>query len=134
MPTVLHESLVHMFRTSPTFAVDVLATALHVPLPAHDRATVNSADLSELLAVEFRADALVELWARAADGKERRVLTIVTESQLATDEDKKFTWPAYAAQARSRFRCPAYVLAVTLDAGVAARAALPVEVSPGCGS
>ena len=134
MPTVLHESLVHMFRTSPTFAVDVLATALHVSVPAHDRATVTSADLSELLSVEFRADAVVELWARVAHGKERRVLAIVTESQLAIDEDKKFTWPAYAAQARSRFRCPAYVLAVTLDAGVAAWAAEPVEVSPGCGS
>jgi len=134
MPTVLHESLVQMFRASPTFAVDVLATALRVSVPAHDRVTVTSADLSELLAVEFRADTVIELWARTAGGKERRVLAIVTESQIAIDDDKKFTWPAYAAQARSRFRCPAYVLVVTLDTAVGGWASSPIKVSPGCGT
>lgn len=134
MPTLLHESLVNMFRMSPEFAADVLATALGVSIPAHDRAAVTSADLSELLSVEFRADVVVELWARGADGKERRVLAIITESQLAIDADKLYTWPAYAALARARFRCPAYVLAVTLDPAVAQWASQAVEVSPGLGS
>ena len=134
MPTLLHESLVHMFRMSPAFAADVLATALGVAVPAYDRAAVTSADLTALLSVEFRADVVVELWARDADGKERRVLAIVTESQLAVDDDKTFTWPAYATQARARLRCPAYVLVVAVDPAVAAWAAQPIEVSPGLGT
>jgi len=134
MPSISHESLVNMFRMSPAFAVDVLATALGVDVPAHDRATVTEADLSELVPVEHRADLVIELWALGPDGRERRVLVIVAEPQLAVDVDKEFSWPVYAAAARAKFRCPAYVLVIALDAAVAAWAAQPLVVSPGRGS
>lgn len=134
MPTLTHESLVNMFRVRPALAVDLLRTTFGVAVPEFERVSVAEADATEAVPVEFRADLVVELWARDAQGVERRVLVIVLEAQLATDDDKTYTWPVYASVMRARRRCPAYVLVVTLDVSVAAWASRAIEVSPGLGT
>jgi predicted transposase YdaD len=74
---------------------------------------VGNADLTEL-PPEFRADLVLRFFF----GKEL-VLVIVLEVQLARDDRKHYTWPAYAAVERARASCPALLVVLTLDRDVA---------------
>lgn len=50
--------------------------------------------------------------------------------QLAIDEGKRFTWPAYVATLRSRWRCPVCLLVICDDTAVAQWAGKPIPI--GC--
>jgi hypothetical protein len=119
-----HEGFVLLFRNRPELAVE-LARSLGVPVPAFTEARIESADLTEIVPTEYRADLIVLL----VDGVP--VLAIIVEVQLARDADKSFSWPMYASSARARFRCPAFVLVVTPDDDVARWAAAPIALGPG---
>lgn len=124
---MLHEALVELFRNRPVLAAELLAEALDVPLPRFTEARVESADLTEIIPRELRADLLVLLL------DDRPVLVIIVEVQLQWDPDKIFAWPAYVAGARARYRCPACLLVVTPDAALARRLAQPIVLGPGEG-
>ncbi len=83
------------------------------------------ATLAELQPAEFRAD-LVLRSAGAEDGCGPRAW--VVEVQLHIDEDKRFTWPLYAAGIRQRLRCPVTLVVLTLDESVARWAATPIAL------
>jgi hypothetical protein len=88
MPSMLHESVVLLFRNRPELAAELLRDALGVRLPPYVGARIESADLSEAVPTEYRADLVVLL----VNGEP--VLAIVVEVQLRIDERKRFTWPA----------------------------------------
>lgn len=125
MPSLSHEALLLLFRNRPELAPELLREALGVELPAYTEVRVESADLTDVVPAEYRADLVVLL----VDGKP--VFAIVVEVQLARDERKRFTWPVYLTGLRARFECEATVLVVTPTMDVARWAAEPIELGPG---
>jgi hypothetical protein len=127
VPSLLHEALVELFRNRPVLAAELLAEALDVPLPRFTEARIESAELTDIIPRELRADLLVLLL------DDRPVLVIIVEVQLRWDPDKVFAWPAYVAGGRARYRCPACLLVVTPDAALARRLSQPIVLGPGEG-
>jgi hypothetical protein len=119
-----HEALARLFRDRPELAPEMLRL-FGVPLPDYQEARVESADFNQFAPIEFRADLVVLL----VDGKP--VLGIVIEVQLSEKAEKRLTWPVYVSTLRARMGCPACVLVVAPDAGVARWAAAPIDIGPG---
>jgi hypothetical protein len=124
VPSLIHEGLVLLFRNRPELAPELLPL-LGVKVPRYTEIRIESADLTEPVPAEYRADLVVLL----VDG--RPVLAIVVEVQLAPDPRKLFTWPLYATGVRARFECQALVLVVAPEASVARWAARPIDIGPG---
>lgn len=122
MPTLEHEGLVALFENRPELAAELLASAGVHPLPDFTETAVQSASLSQLDPVAFRADAVV-LFKK----DDRPSLAIIVEVQRGIDRDKPFTWTSYAAAVFHRHRCPVCVLVVTPDRAVARWASEPIE-------
>lgn len=122
MASMQHEGLLLLFRNRPTLAPELLQDALGLGLPAWSEARVESAELTEVVPTEYRADLVVLL----LEG--RPVFAIVVEVQLARDEDKRKTWPLYLTSLRSRVGCPTALLVVAPDASVARWCAQPIEL------
>lgn len=125
MPSMAHEALALLFA-SPALTEHVLRFELGLDLPAFSDARLASADLSDLAPRERRADRLVVF-----SHHDTPRLAVIIEAQLRPDNDKAFAWPDYLVGARSRFRCPACVLVVTLDEPTAAWSARPIDLGPG---
>ena len=99
MPSQLHEMLLLLFRNRPALAPELLKEALGIELPAYSEVRLESAELTEAVPAEYRADLVVLL----VDGKP--VLGIVVEVQLKPDARKRFSWPVYVAGLRARLEC-----------------------------
>lgn len=125
MPSQLHEALLLLFRNRPTLAPELLREALHRELPSYTDVRIDSADLTEIPPTEYRADLVVSL----LDGAP--VLGIVIEIQLSPDERKRFAWPAYVVQLRSRLELPVCLLVVTADEATARWAVKPIDLGGG---
>jgi len=125
VPSLPHEGLVELFRNRPVLAAELLREAFDVPLPPFTEARIESANLTDIVPRELRADLLVLLL------DEEPVLVIIVEVQLHDDPKKLFAWPAYVAGARARYRCPACLLVVTPDAALAGRLSRPIVLGPG---
>ena len=122
MSSLLHEALVLLFRNRPDLAPELLRRVFGVELPRFAEARVASAELSEVVPREHRADLIVLL----LDGKP--VLAIVLEVQLSRDPEKHRSWPGYVIGARERYGCPAYLLVLCADEAVARWCAKPIEM------
>jgi hypothetical protein len=122
MVSTLHEALVLLFRNRPALAPELVQGALGVPLPPYTEVRLESADLTQTVPTEYRADLVVLL----VDG--RPVLAIVVEIQLTPDPDKRWSWPVYLPTLRARLRCPCLLLVVTTDEDVARWAATPIAL------
>ena len=83
---------------------------------------MESAELTEVVSTEYRADLVVLL----LEGKP--IFAIVVEVQLSRDEDKRKTWPLYLTSLRARVDCPTALLVVAPDASVARWCAQPIEL------
>src|ERR1041385_6387162 len=81
MASMRHEGLLLLFRNRPTLAPELLRDSLHFSLPSYSEARVESAELTEVVPTEYRADLVVLL----LEGKP--VFAIVVEVQLSRDED-----------------------------------------------
>ena len=127
MPSLSHEALLLLFRNRPELAPELLRDALHVLLPSYTEVRLESAELTDVLPAEYRADLVVLL----VEG--RPVLGIVVEVQLQRDERKRFTWPVYVAGLRARLACPACVLVVTPNEAVADWCRVAIDLGPGGG-
>jgi hypothetical protein len=122
MASMQHEGLLLLFRHRPTLAPELLRDALGLGLPPWSEARIESAELTEVVPTEYRADLVVLL----LEGKP--VFAIVVEVQLARDEDKRKTWPLYLTSLRSRVRCPTALLVIAPEASVARWCAQPIEL------
>ncbi len=125
MPSVIHEALILLFRNRPELAAELVRDVLHVDLPRFKEARIGSADLTEAQPAEYRADLVVEL---VDDGP---VGAIVLEVQRAPDEDKRLSWPSYAAVLRARLKREVCLLVVTPEESVAQWAARPIALGAG---
>src|SRR5262249_9920702 len=85
-----HEALVDMFRHQPTLAPVHRADALKIDIPAHKDVRLESAEVTDMIPTQYRADAVIVL-----SNEEGPVLAIVVEAQLSCDPDKWWRWPAY---------------------------------------
>jgi Arc/MetJ-type ribon-helix-helix transcriptional regulator len=121
MPSLLHEALVALFRNRPSLAPELLREALDIQLPSWSDIRLESAQLSEVIPAEYRADLVVLLL------QQQPVLAIVLEVQLHPDDDKRYSWPAYLAGFRARLRCPVMLMVVCPDAAVARWCAEPIH-------
>ena len=77
-------------------------------------AHIESADLTDIQPAPRYAD----LFVRLVDG-DRSVHGIIVEVQLERDEEKRYSWPMYAATALARFRCPVDLLVLAPKKNVA---------------
>ncbi|XXY44926.1 hypothetical protein WME91_33500 [Sorangium sp. So ce269] len=125
MPSVTHEALVELFKNRPRLAAEMLQDALGQPVPAFTEARVESSDFTEIVPSDRRADVIVVL---LVGEQQRPAMAIVVEVQLGVDPDKPYVWPVYVTQTRARHRCPAWLLAVTVDAEIARWCARPIEM------
>jgi hypothetical protein len=125
-PSFPHDSLVELFANCPGLAAELVRDVLHYEVPAFERAEVRRAELTQLVPTEYRSDLVV-----VCHGQAGPAYAFIVEVQLATDNDKLYSWPFYAAAARARYRCPASVLVVTPDRAVARWAARPIETGAG---
>ena len=125
-PSFTHDALIELFCHRPSIAAKLVSELLHYELPEFDHAEVSQAELTQILPTEYRAD-LVVLFRQGG----KVVLGLVVEVQLSPKETKRFAWPLYAAAVRGKYRCPASVLVVTPEMGVANWAARPIEAGPG---
>ncbi len=113
MASLKHEGLLLLFRNRPELAPQLLREVLGLTLPRWTEARVESAELTEVVPTEYRADLVVLL----LEGKP--CFAIVVEVQLSRDEDKRRSWPPYLTNLRSRVGCPTALLVVAPVAAVA---------------
>lgn len=119
----LHEGLVELLRKRPEVAGELLRQLLHQEVPAFTEARITDSNFNNVFPAEFRSDLAIVFY----DG-ETPVFSIIGEAQLDRKKDKRFAWPVYATTQRARCECPAIVLVVTPDAGVARWAAVPIAL------
>lgn len=117
--------LVLLFRNRPELAPDLLRESLHVELPAYSEVRLESAELTDVVPTEYRADLVVLL----VQG--RPVLGIVVEVQLSPDPRKRYSWPVYLASLRARLECDCCVLVVTASEATARWARRAIALGPG---
>lgn len=103
-----------LLRERPALAAELLGCVRSELVPAFSRAQLESGDLSEHAPAAYHADAVVTL------GDEDPALAVIVEVQLRPDQRKHLSWPAYLATARARLGCPAVLLVICPDDGVAA--------------
>jgi hypothetical protein len=109
MPSVLHQTLVSLFRDCPMLAPELIAqTSTDVELPVFDDIEASDADAVPLILPDYRADLVLVLRL-----DEEPVLALVVEAQLACDPGKRRSWPIYEAVLAARWRCKAGILVVT---------------------
>jgi hypothetical protein len=118
-----HEILVDLFKNRPALAAEILSEVLGVPLPPYTEARLASADLTEIQPAEYRADVVVALL-----DHDLPVRVIIVEVQLAVDPRKRLSWPAYVTVSRAIHGCPADLLVVAPDPGIAGWCAEPIEI------
>ena len=124
VPTLEHQGLVEMFRDNPSLAPHLLALVFHTAVPPHASARVADSALDQLVPVELRADLVVELH----NEQGAAVFAIVVEVQREKTPRKKYAWPAHLAIAHAERGCPAVLLVIADDAGVASWAAETIDV------
>lgn len=124
MPSAQHEGVLELVRRQPEFAAQLLQQ-LDVRVPRFTDARIGDTTLNQLSPVEFRADAVVLLESSAP------ILGVIVEAQRQRDDEKSFSWPAYAILARARHRCPCVVIVVTFDEQTANWAASKIDLGGG---
>ena len=129
-PSMVHEGVIALVRDNPAFAASVLRDLLHVDVPRFSSARLTEATLSQLVPVEYHADAVI-LFDGVVDDKTKPVLGTIFEVQLERKDRKRYTWPLYAVAARARHECPFILAVVTPDEAVARWADQPIELGNG---
>jgi hypothetical protein len=123
MPSSMHEAFIEIFRHRPSLAAELLAGPLGLDVPRHQQARLESADLTDLVPTQYRADAVVALTTNDVP-----VLAVVVEVQLRRDPAKLWSWPVYVTNLRARLRCPTVLLVVCADERTARWCATPIPL------
>ncbi len=125
MRGTLHDAIADLLGRHPATLVDLAARA-GVSLPPADLAEIADGD-SQTAPVELRADRVIVF----RDERRRATAAVVAEVQARRDDDKAYTWPAYAATLRARLRCPVHLLVVALTPAVERWASCTIELGEG---
>ncbi|WP_432930529.1 hypothetical protein ACQPZZ_08600 [Microbispora sp. CA-135349] len=94
--------------------------------PPFAMATAEAVDATQLIPVEYRADAVVVL----RDGSGIARLAVIVEVQLRRDAQKRFSWPVYAAALRARLKCDTALLVICLNRAVGRWCEQPISMGP----
>lgn len=119
---LLHEIEVELFRTRPELARELLRVCAGIDV-AGGRIELASADATQAISTEFRADAVALVRDEAGEPS----AAIVVEVQRSIDRDKAWSWPVYVTGLRSKQRCPVLLLVTVPDDDVARWAARPID-------
>lgn len=134
MPSVEHELPLDLIRNDPVFAVELFREVSGQSLPEFTRVRDGAAEATHSAPAHLTTDSVV-VCERPPGEREGTdpvaVLAIITEPQRAWDRRKYFTWPAYVANVRQRYKCPTVLLALTPTSSLARRYADPIDL--GCG-
>ena len=99
--------LVELFRNRPDLACELLAVCAGINARA-DHTELGSIDLSQVVSIEYRADAVVLL----RDRDNEILSAVVVEVQLLADPGKLMSWPQYITALRARVERPVALLVV----------------------
>lgn len=124
MPSLIHELLHLLLVSNPELLRLLLGSRLDVQWPA-------GAPVSDARTAEAHLEAHVTLSDSAIIVGEPPSCVFIVEAQRTVDYDKHFSWPAYVAGARSRYRCPAIVVVVTDNPSVEKWASEPIALGGG---
>ncbi len=123
--SLLHEAPRLLLEERPELLFELLGL---VP-PEDVRIALASADLTQTIPVERRADAVL-----LVEAEDVALAAYVVETQLAIDPEQLITWPLYTAAVHARHRCPTTLLVLTASPEVAAWARAPsASFQPGLG-
>lgn len=125
MPSLLHEILVALFRNRPTLAAEILRGPLGLDVPSFQRAQIEESALTTMTPTSFAADLVVTLQ------RDKAVLGIVVEVQLAVDKSKPASWLAYLANLYAKIEAPVALLVIATSDRVAKWCARPLTYGPG---
>ena len=111
--TVTHEAPLELIKQHPALAVDLLKAVTGTPLRAGLDVRLASTSLNTVTPVQYTADSVVLV----SDPDTREALAaIIVEPQGRDEKTKKFSWPAYLANARRETGCDsAYLIVVCPD-------------------
>lgn len=130
MPSIEHETPVEVIRSDPAIVPALMREALGIELPPFVSAEEASADFTQLVPTQFRADLVIYLRGETRDGAP--VMGVVIEVQRKPDPQKEFSWPLYVAALHARIERPTCLLVLALDEATAEWAAKPItSLQPG---
>jgi hypothetical protein len=111
MPSINHDGPIEVIRNNPSVTADLVRLLTPVLIPEQDRVRVDlgSADASNVVPDEFRADMVTIIRDRATGDP---LLLVVIEPQGRKDKEKRFSWPAYLANLRAAHQCDYAILIV----------------------
>jgi hypothetical protein len=105
VPSPFHEAWIEIFRAEPELAT-ALAAAQGVDLPDHADARPAPGEYCDIRPSGVHSDTPIILY----DDEERPVFAIVMEIQLGRDDEKRRSWPLYAAALHHRLNCSVVTL------------------------
>lgn len=113
-----------MIRHRPAVVAELLSGSLKVELPDWRQVRTDTAELTDLTPVQYRADAVTVF----ADTRGATVFAVVNEIQLRRDPRKRRTWPHYLTSLHARLGCPTMLLVMCTDMATARWCAAPIEI------
>jgi hypothetical protein len=100
---------------------EILLSLLGLTLPEGATVSLASAEFTQAVPAERRADAVI-----VVEEQGMTTSAFVVEVQLAVDPDKHFSWPLYLASLHARTRCPTHLVIFAADRDVAAWSRRPI--------
>ncbi|MBB6171835.1 hypothetical protein HNR23_001895 [Nocardiopsis mwathae] len=133
MPSFEHEFSLDLIRHAPDLAVRLYERVSGADVPDYAWARCESGDATKSSPPELRADSVVLLESPPAAGEEKpvRVQGIIVEPQNGYDRRKRFSWPTYVANLRSRLECPVVLIVFTPTDALAKWSAQPIDCGGG---
>ncbi|MEU8889577.1 hypothetical protein [Streptomyces sp. NPDC048442] len=124
MVSAHHESLHKVFQRDTGLLIDALQELLGVPFPAYEKIAPVSVDLTEIEAIERRADTILRIDTKRAS------YFVILESQGRPAQRKRRSWAYYLAYLLDKYsdcNCQPILLVLCHDRATARWAAKPIE-------
>jgi hypothetical protein len=128
MPSSQHEAFVQVVENQPVVVAELIRDVLGVKVPEYRLARVESSNANDFTHVERHADATVVL---SGAGKDVPELGVIVEVQLSEDKDKRWSWPHYLINLRTRLKIPVMLLVLCTHPKTGEWCSGPIELGPG---
>lgn len=106
-PKKKHELPLEMVRRQPQLVPTILRTVFDLEFPDQADATISSESFADFEPAELRCDATVLL-----DDPSKPSHGVVVEVQTRFEKGKLYSWPAYLATLRRRYKCGTTLLVI----------------------
>ena len=121
MPSFRHEAPLVLLRECPDLVAHLMRELFGVAVPAYREVHVVDADFTQLLPTSFHADLVLRFDSDAP------VMGVVVERQGRADDQKRYSWPLYAAALHAKLACQICLVVIAETDAVAAWAARPID-------